>query len=90
MNEWNDETLVAIHANANNEWEVWELPARQVQTVSTRGRVFRSFEKAEAYIEEQFDAANILRVEADDILEEMEEREDLRRVVLDYLTPTDV
>jgi hypothetical protein len=74
MNQWYDETLVAIFANVNNKFEVWELPARQLCTVSKRGRIFRTEERAEQFITEQF-PDSVLRVTDDDILEEMKRRE---------------
>ncbi len=73
MNQWYDETLVAIFANVNNKFEVWELPARQLCTVSKRGRIFRTVEQAEQFIAEQFPDI-VLRVTDDDILEEMKLR----------------
>lgn len=72
--EWHDETLLAIFATGNNTFEVWELPARAHATVSKRGRIFRTEDKAEAWIADQFDASDVLRVSADDILEEIKWR----------------
>jgi hypothetical protein len=73
--QWQDETLVANFANANNKFEVWELPARQLSVVSMRGRIFHRVERAEAYIAREFDASGVLIVSPDDILEEMKRRE---------------
>jgi len=75
MNQWYDETLVAIFYATNNKYEVWELPARQLCTVSMRGRSFHTEERAEQFIAEQFNSSDILLVTADDILEEMKRRE---------------
>jgi hypothetical protein len=73
MHEWEDETLVAICNCSNNKFEVWELPARQMHMVGGRKPKFRTYEKAEGYIAEQY--TSVLFVSADDIREEMSRRE---------------
>jgi hypothetical protein len=75
MNQWQDETLVAIFANVNNKFEVWELPARQLCTVSMRGRIFHREERAKSFIAREF-SMDVLIVTPDDILEEMNRREE--------------
>ena len=73
MHEWEDETLVAICNCSNNKFEVWELPARQLHKVGGRKPKFRTYEKAEQYIEDQY--TNVLVVKPDDIREEISRRE---------------
>ena len=73
MHEWEDETLVAICNCSNNKFEVWELPARQMRMVGGRTPKFRTYEKAEDYIAEQY--TGVLIVTPDEIREEMSRRE---------------
>ena len=74
MDQWYDETLVAIFANVNNKFEVWELPARQLSVVSKRGRIFHNEDRAKSFIAREF-SMDVLIVTPDDILEEMKRRE---------------
>lgn len=74
MNEWEDETLVAIATLGNNKFEVWELPARQRSRVPGRKPTFHRFERAEDYIALNY-PATVLKVTVDDFRQEMERRE---------------
>ena len=77
MNQWYDETLVAIFYATNNKYEVWELPARQLCTVSMRGRSFHTEDRAKSFVMSQF-PDTVLIVSPDDILEETKRREAAR------------
>lgn len=56
MNQWHNDTLVAIKTLDNGTFKVLELPARQVDIITSR-RSFRTFEAAQAYIADQYPQA---------------------------------
>jgi hypothetical protein len=71
MNEWLNETLVAIETTSNGKYRVIELPAKATQRQMSKRR-FAAAERAEDYIKERY--SNVIRVEPQDITEEIERR----------------
>jgi hypothetical protein len=71
MNQWDDDTLVAIYVQDNGKYKVVELPARQSSTVMSR-KTFSTYEQAEQYIDDQYPTA--LCVQPEDIREEQTRR----------------
>jgi len=72
MNEWQDETLVAIESQRNGKYKVLELPARQTDVLTSR-RSFKDHEQAETYIDDQYPTA--MSVQIEDIQEEKSRRQ---------------
>lgn len=64
MNQWHDDTLVAIKALDNGAFKVVELPARQARVITSR-RSFKTYEAAQAYIADQYPQAS--EFSADDL-----------------------
>jgi len=71
MNEWEDDTLVAIEIKDNGTCKVLELPARQTNVITSR-RTFASWDAAEGYIDDQYPGA--LAVQAEDVRAEARNR----------------
>lgn len=71
MEQWFDETLVAIISQAR-AYKVLELPARSCHTHASP-RYFRTPEQAERYIEKEY-ASSVLTVAPEDIKEEQARR----------------
>lgn len=71
MDQWEDDTLVAIKSVRNGQYKVMELPARQT-TIITYSKPFNDYEQAEQFIEEQYSTA--ITVPVEDIEEEVQRR----------------
>jgi len=78
MNQWFDDTLVAIDfiAEGCGYWKILELPARSTCIQRFRGKFF-SLEKAEQVVSEQWPNSACIVVDPLDLTEEI-----ARRVVL--------
>ena len=71
MQEWFDDTLVAIMAQRGGRYRVLELPARQADVIPSR-RTFTSAEQAEDFISDQYPSALVVPIE--DVREEAKRR----------------
>ncbi|MEO9027613.1 MAG: hypothetical protein ABI413_02255 [Ktedonobacteraceae bacterium] len=72
MDQWQDDTLVAIHQADSGTFKVIELPARHTKMHTSR-KSFRLYEQAEGFITNQY--TGVLRVQYEDIVEEVAARE---------------
>jgi hypothetical protein len=71
MQQWEDDTLVAISSERGGRYRVLELPARSGRVHPSR-RTFPAYEQAEDYINDQYPSALVVPIE--DIQEEKKRR----------------